>query len=179
MRKDAVYFDLDPAHREHPMGMILPNEAAVYNAVKKVVADLRAVHCPPSGSCSHHVYISMKQGVHGEAKRAALAALAAVHYFKLAVVVDEDIDIYNDEEVLWAISTRMRGDLDIDIIPGVVGNRLDPAGAYDELRHRKKNALMTTKVIIDATKPVDLPFPIRTTPNKKLWDTMNLKDYLK
>jgi 2,5-furandicarboxylate decarboxylase 1 len=179
MRKDAIYFDLDPAHREHPMGMILPNEAAVYNAVKKVVADLRAVHCPPSGSCSHHVYISMKQGVHGEAKRAALAALAAVHYFKLAVVVDEDIDIYNDEEVLWAISTRMRGDLDIDMIPGVVGNRLDPAGAYDELRHKKKNALMTTKVIIDATKPVDLPFPTRITPNKKLWETMNLKDYLK
>jgi 4-hydroxy-3-polyprenylbenzoate decarboxylase len=108
-----------------------------------------------------------------------LAALAAVHYFKLAVVVDEDIDIYNDEEVLWAISTRMRGDLDIDMIPGVVGNRLDPAGAYDELRHKKKNALMTTKVIIDATKPVDLPFPTRITPNKKLWETMNLKDYLK
>lgn len=32
------------------------------------------------------------------------------------VLVDEDIDIYNDEEILWTINTRMRGDLDIVII---------------------------------------------------------------
>lgn len=179
MRKDAIYLDLDPAHREHPMAMILPNEAAIYSAVKKVVSDLRAVHCPPSGSCSHHAYISIKPDVQGEAKRAAFAALAAVHYFKLVVVVDDDIDIYNDEEVLWAISTRVRADLDIDIIPGVVGNRLDPAGAYDESRHRVKNALMTTKVIIDATRPVGTYFPTRITPNRALWNAIDLNEYLK
>ncbi|MFC2014270.1 UbiD family decarboxylase [Chloroflexota bacterium] len=179
MRRDAIYLDLDPAHREHPMAMILPNETAIYSAVEKVVADLRAVHCPPSGCGSQHVYISIKQGVQGEAKRAAFAALAAVHYIKLVVVVDDDIDIYNDEEMFWVISTRVRGDLDIDIIPGVVGNRLDPAGAYDEFRHRKKNAIQTTKVIIDATRPAGAYFPTRITPNKELWDSMNLDDYLK
>jgi len=71
------------------------------SAVKKVVSDLRAVHCPPSGSCSHHAYISIKPGVQGEAKRAAFAALAAVHYFKLVVVVDDDIDIYNPVSWEW------------------------------------------------------------------------------
>ena len=179
MRRDAIYLDLDPAHREHPMAMILPNEATVYNAVKKVVADLIAVHCPPSGSCSQHVYLSIKQGVQGEAKRAAFAALAAVHYFKLVVVVDDDIDIYNDEEVLWAINTRMRGDLDIDIIPGVVGSRADPAGTYNEFRHRDIKGAMNTKVIIDATKPVGAYFPTRITPDKELWNSINLEDYLK
>jgi len=179
MRKDAIYLDCDAAHREHPMAMLLPNEATVYSAVKKVVGDLRAVHCPPSGSCSQHIYLSIKPGAPGEAKRAALAALAAVHYFKLVVVVDDDIDIYNDVEVLWAINTRMRGDLDIDIIPGIVGTRLDPAGAYDYFRHRTKGATMGTKVIIDATRPVGAYFPTRITPDEELWNSMNLKDYLK
>ena len=179
MRRDAIYLDLDPAHREHPMAMMLPNEATVYNAVKRVVPGLRAVHCPPSGSCSQHVYLSIKQGTPGEAKRAAFAALAAVHYFKLVVLVDEDIDIYNDEEVMWAINTRMRGDLDIDIIPGVVGSRLDPAGTYDEFRHREDRAAMNTKVIIDATKPVGSYFPTRITPDRELWNSMRLEDYLR
>ena len=122
----------------------------------------------------------MRQSVAGEAKRAALAALAAAHYYsKLLVVVDDDIDIYDADDVLWAISTRMRGDLDIDIIPGVLGNRLDPAGPYDELRHRSDTGNMTTKVMIDATKPVGTYFPTRVTPNRELWNSMNLDNYLK
>ena len=181
MRKDAIYLDLDPTHREHPMSMMLPLEAAVYRAVERVVSDLRGVHFPPSACCSHHAYISIKKGVQGEAKRAALAAFATVQYLKLVVVVDEDIDIYNDKEVLWAISTRMRGDLDIDIIPGVTGNRMDPAGPYDELRHRSigGSGFMTTKVLVDATKPIGLPFAERYVPNKALWESMDLKDYLR
>ncbi len=179
MRKDAIYFDLDPSHREHPMAMMLPIGSAVYKAVERVVPNVKAVHCPPSGSCTNHIYISMKQTIPGEAKRAAFAALAAVHFIKMVVLVDEDIDIYNDEEVLWAINTRVRGDLDIDIIPGVVGLRLDPAGPYDEERHRDDKAgNMTTKVIIDATKPVRSYFPIRTTPNKELWESMKLDNYI-
>lgn len=181
MRKDPIYLDLDASHREHPMSMMLPLEAAVTGTVSKVVADLRAVHFPPSGSCSHHAYISIKKSVQGEGKRAALAALAAVQFLKLVVVVDEDIDIFRDEEVLWAISTRVRGDLDIDIIPGITGNRMDPVGPYDELHQRRVGGggFMTTKVIIDATKPKDLPFPVRVRPSQELWDSMELSDYLR
>jgi 2,5-furandicarboxylate decarboxylase 1 len=180
MRKDAIYLDLDPAHREHNLAMVMPMETTLYNGVKSVIPGLKAVRLPPSGSCASHAYISMKPGVPGEAKRAALAAIVAVREIKLAVVVDEDIDIYNDEEVLWAINTRVRGDLDIDIIPGVIGCRLDPSGPYDEIsRHRSDVGNMTTKVIIDATKPVRAYFPTRITPNKELWASMNLNDYLK
>jgi len=178
MRRDAIYLDLNPAHREHAMAMVLCLEATIYGAVKKVVGDLRAVHCPPSGSCCHHVYISIRKAAPGEAKRAALAAFAAVHYVKMVVVVDEDIDIYNDEEVLWAISTRVRADLDIDIIPGVVGLRLDPAGAYDESRHRSDTGTMTTKLLIDATMPAGVYFPTRITHSEALWNSMGLDDYL-
>jgi UbiD family decarboxylase len=163
------------------MSMMLPLEATITQVVEKVVSNLKAVHFPPSGNCSHHCYISIKKEVQGEAKRAALAAIAMVPFIKHVVVVDDDVDIYRDEEVLWAISTRVRGDMDIDIIPAVTGNRMDPAGPYDEARQRRLGGggFMTTKVIIDATKPVDLPFATRITPNKELWDKMDLKEYLK
>ena len=81
------------------------------------------------------------------------------------------------QEVLWAVATRVVGDKDICIIPEVMTSTpLDPC-AYDETR--LKRGQMTTRVIVDATKPVDLPFLTRITPPEDLWNTMNLKDYLK
>ncbi len=175
MRKDAIYHDLDPANQEHNLPLVLSGESIVYEGVKRVVPTVKAVHLPPHG-CSYHIYVSIKKRVQGEGKFAALAAFAAHKPLKLVVVVDEDIDVFNEQEVLWAIATRVVGDRDISIIPQVTGQRLDPS-AYGETRLER--GYMVSKVIIDATKPVDLPFATRITPNKELWDSMNLYDYLK
>ncbi|MFC1964950.1 UbiD family decarboxylase [Chloroflexota bacterium] len=178
MRKDAIYLDSDPAHREHPT-LTLQAEAITFSALRSLVPYLKAVHYPTSGR-RHHVYISINKSAQGEGKRAALAALGAMPWLTLAVVVDEDINIYSDEEVLWAISTRVRGDYDIDIIPGVSGGTgLEPTGLYDESRQESHmTATMTTKIMIDATKPIG-DFPTRITPNKELWESMKLDDYLR
>jgi len=176
MRKNAIYLDLDPAHREHNLSGVLLFESSVYDAVKRAVPTVKAVHFPPSGGCVLHIYVSIKKRVQGEGKFAGLAALTGQPNAKLVVVVDEDIDVYNEEEVLWAIATRVVGDKDISIIPEVTGAHLDPC-AYDETR--LKRGSMVSKVIIDATKPVDLPFATRITPPQDLWSSMKLADYLK
>ena len=176
MRKDAIYHDLDPAHREHNMSGVLPFESAIYDAVKRAVPTVKAVHFPISGTCVYHIYVSIKKRVQGEGKFAGLAALTGQPNAKVVIVVDEDIDVYNEQEVLWAVATRVEGDKDISIIPGVTGAHLDPT-AYDETR--LKRGPMTTKMIIDATKPVTLPFATRITPPQDLWDSMKLEDYLK
>jgi UbiD family decarboxylase len=64
---------------------------------------------------------------------------------KLVVVVDEDIDIFNEAEVLWAISTRFQADKDLDKVEGAMGVVLDPS-ASDEGT--------TTRIGMDATKPL-------------------------
>ena len=46
---------------------------------------------------------------------------------KHVVVVDHDIDIFNMEEVEWAIATRCQSDKDIFIIPDSLGSKLDPS----------------------------------------------------
>jgi len=175
MREDAIYHDLTPGHREHNLSGVLGYESAAYDAVRRVVPTVKAVHCPPSGSCVHVMYVSIKKRIQGEGKWAGIAAHTTTSDLKVVVVVDEDIDVYDEEEVLWAVSSRVEGDSDISLIPGCVGAILDPT-AYDETRY--KRGQMTTRMIIDATKPVGLPFATRITPPKELWESMNLDDYL-
>lgn len=175
MRKDAVYHGLDPAHREHNLAGVLPAESITYDVVKRAVPTVKAIHIPPYGGCAFHVFVSIEKQVPGQGKFAALAAFTARDRSKVVIVVDDDIDVYDEQEVWWAVATRVTGDRDIVNIPGVVGAHLDPT-AYDETR--LKRGPITTRTIIDATRPVTLPFPTRITPPKALWDSMNLEDYL-
>ena len=120
-------------------------------------------------------FVSIEKQVPGQGKLAALAAFTARDRSKVVIVVDDDIDLYDEQEVLWAVATRVTGDLDIIHIPGVTGAHLDPT-SYDETR--LKRGPVTTRTIIDATRPVALPFATRITPPKELWNSMNIGDYL-
>jgi len=79
-----------------------------------------------------HCYISYKKTNETEAKKAAFAALLTEpENFKTIVLVDEDIDVFNEPEVMWAIGTRCRAEKDILLIPDWSNpGGLNPA-AYD------------------------------------------------
>ena len=64
---------------------------------------------------------------------------------KWVVVVDDDVDVYNEEEVMWAVATRMQADRGVFVVPHAMGAILDPSS---------RNGL-TAKVGIDATAPLD------------------------
>lgn len=176
MRKDAIYHDLDPAHREHNLSCVMSFESATYDAVKAAVPSLKALYMPPSGVNEYHIYLSIAKRIEGEGMHAGLAALAATVNCKMAIVVDEDVDVYNEEEVLWAVATRSEWDEDLLLVPRTTGAHLDPT-AYNESRLNRGH--MTTKAVIDATRPVDKPFATRITPSPELWQSMRLADYIK
>ncbi|MDP2916955.1 MAG: UbiD family decarboxylase [Dehalococcoidia bacterium] len=176
MRKDAIYHDLAPSQIEHTMAAALNQAAAVYDAVKAVVPTVKDVYLPHSGRSNIVGYVQIAKRVPGESNRAGIAAVNALSCLKIAVVVDEDIDIYNEDEVIWAIATRTTPDRDITILPRVLGDPLSPT-SYDELR--QKRGVMITKMVIDATKPLETPFPTVVTPPKDLWQSMKLDDYIK
>jgi len=160
----------------HNLAQVLDRESSIYDAVKSTVPTVEAVHLPPSGKCIFHTYISIRKCMQDEGKRAGLAALAGTPDVKMAIVVDEDIDVFAEKEVLWAVATRMERDKDVTIIPEVVGANLDHAG-YDEARLKYDS--INTKMLIDATKPMGLPFPTKITPSEGLWENMKLEDYVK
>lgn len=176
MRKDAYYHELDPNHPEHVLSGVLGREEQVYKAVRSVVPSVQAVHMPPSGCCIYHAYISIKKTVQGEGKMAALAALGSISTLRHVVVVNDDIDIYDEEEVLWAIATRFNAEMGATVIDNAMGAELDPT-AYGETRFDK--GPMTSKVIIDATKPVTRPFAERVMPANDIWERISIKDYLR
>jgi 2,5-furandicarboxylate decarboxylase 1 len=175
MRKDAIYHDLDPAHPEHNLAEALGAECSIYDAVKKVVPSVKAVHLPVSGVL-YHAYVSIKKRVQGEGKLAGLAALAGHTWTTMAVVVDEDVNVFDEADVMWAVATRAVADRDVSIISNATGQRLNPS-AHDETQLGR--GYMVSKMIIDATKSVDLPFATRITPNQRLWNSMQLDDYFK
>ncbi|MEE2662356.1 MAG: UbiD family decarboxylase [Pseudomonadota bacterium] len=175
MREDAIYHDLDPAHQEHNLAGALTLESTVYENVRHLVPTVTGIYLPVSGSCRFTVYISIKKRVPGEGKSAGLAALSANNNIKIAIVVDDDIDIYDEQRVLWAIATTFEADRDLSIISNMMGSHLNPA-AYGEVR--TDPGPMNTKVIIDATRPATLHFEEPIKPPEEAWNRIRLEEYL-
>lgn len=151
-RSDAMYQDVFVGHPDNWMMGSFPKEGSIYNRIKGVVPSVKGVHLPTSAVGRFHCYISIDKRVDGESKQAALIALGACDFVKHVVVVDGDIDPFREEEVLWAIATRVQADEDVDIIKNVKGSTLDPS---------QRDDIMGAKMIIDATRPVRRPFEAR------------------
>ena len=101
------------------------------------------VSYPKSGTCRFHAVIAMRNPVAGQQKNAAMIAFAEDISLKLVIVVDDDVDVFDDQDVFWAMATRMQADDDIDVIRNAFGAILDPSNDNGK----------TSKMIIDATKP--------------------------
>lgn len=144
MRSDAIYQGILPGESEHKMLMGVPYEPRIYKAVGDV-ARVRNVLLTEGGCCYLHAIVQIEKQTEGDPKNAIMAAFTAHPSLKHAVVVDEDIDIFNPEDVEYAIATRVRGDRDVLIIPHVRGSSLDPMIAEDGT---------STKIGVDATKPL-------------------------
>jgi 2,5-furandicarboxylate decarboxylase 1 len=128
-------------------------ENVVYEVVRRAVPQLKRVYLPRSGNGRFHVYLQMKKLHDGQPRAAIMATLAAFEWIKHVVVVDEDIDIYDDAQVLWAIATRSQWDRDLIVMPGCLGSQLDPSAARSAL---------STKGGIDATVPASPQrYPLR------------------
>jgi 2,5-furandicarboxylate decarboxylase 1 len=175
MRSDAIYHDLDPSHPEHNLAGALTFESSVFDGVKNLVPTVTGVYMPTSGSCVFTAYVAIKKRVPGEGMSAGLAAITSEPNLKIAVVVDDDIDIYDEQQVLWAIATHFEADKGLAVIPNAMGAHLNPA-AYGEVRH--EHGPINTKLVIDATRPATLPFAERIRPHKETWDRIDLAKYI-
>lgn len=137
---DPIYHALLPAGSEHHILMGVPYEPLIYNEVKKV-ADVRNVVLTPGGCCYFHAAVQIHKTHDDEAKKAIEATFAAHRSLKHVIIVDDDINIFDPNDIEFAIATRVKGDEDIYIYPDVRGSTLDP---------RSDNGI-GTKVGIDAT----------------------------
>lgn len=174
MRRDAIYHDLHPTHSEHNMIGLIQREMDLFDRVKASGIDVKAVHIGPDNQCGKILmYVSINKHSSNDAQIAGQAAVA--HGFsKVAVVVDEDVDVYDQGEVLWAIATRAN-----DIFLHSTAPESKPPEKVAGLDGEGGRLTpMTSKLIIDATRPLGNSGPIRVTPPKAVWERIRLSDYL-
>ncbi|MDO5849820.1 MAG: UbiD family decarboxylase [Methanobacteriaceae archaeon] len=145
-KENAMYHAILPAGFEHKLLQGLPQEPRIFNAVKNTVPTLQNVVLTEGGCCWLHAAVSIKKQTQGDGKNVIMAALAAHPSLKHVVVVDEDVDIFDPQDIEYAIATRVKGDDDIIIIPKARGSSLDPVASEEDGT--------TTKVGIDATKSI-------------------------
>src|SRR5499426_764411 len=164
-RRDAMFQDITVAHLDHMLLSTIPMEANLYRAVRAMVPSVKAVRVPSPFTC----YVSIEQRLVGQAKNAIMAVLGADLYMKRVVVVDHDVDVFDDRQVNWAIATRCQPDRDITIITHARGSDLDPS---------TRAAGYTAKWGVDATaKPSLAAFTARHRVPPEVWRRIDLKDF--
>lgn len=100
--------------------------------------------------------VSIKPRYGGHAMGAAFKLLSTPHampYCHNVILVDGYVDPFDLNQVMWALSTRVRPDKDVKVIQNCAGMPLNPS---------EETPGMTAKLIIDATTPVD-PEPLPRT----------------
>ena len=170
---DTLYFRDNPFFRvilpgglEHKILMGVPQEPRILKIISNTVPSVRNVRLSEGGCCWLHGIVSIKKRKEGDGKNAILAALAAHPSMKRVIVVDDDINIFDDKEVEWAVATRFQADKDLVIVKDSRGSSLDPSSSEDT----------TTKYGLDATKPLNKESKLFE--KVKLPLDLNLEDYL-
>ncbi|MEZ5417201.1 MAG: UbiD family decarboxylase [Vicinamibacterales bacterium] len=174
-RRDAIFQDVFNVGPEHLVLFSLGMEGQAFQTLAPIIPSLRAIAVPVCGS-GNLVYVQIRKDMEGQGVNAALAALGA-YRFKCAIVVDDDIDIEDDGRVLWAVMTRTQADRSMFTVPGSYVSRVDPTG-YPAWQTPGAAKLLTTRLGIDATRPLDPSFPEVAEPPHALWTSLNLQDYL-
>lgn len=158
-------------HREHPIMQTcigpseehvsmagIPTEASIYGMVEKAMpGKLQNVYCASAGGGKYMAVLQFKKTVasdEGRQRQAALLAFSAFSELKHVFLVDEDVDCFDMNDVLWAMNTRFQGDADIITIPGVRCHPLDPSND-PACSPSIRNHGIACKTIFDCTVPFD------------------------
>lgn len=118
----------------------------LYKQIKATMPEVVAVNAMYTHGIG--VIISTKVRYGGYGKGVAFRLLSTPHgmpYSKIVIIVDEYVDPFNLEQVMWALTTRVKPSKDVVVIPNCSGMVLDPSS---------NPAGMHDKLIIDATTPV-------------------------
>ena len=157
-RKNPIMQTCIGPSEEHVSMAGIPTEASILSMINRAMpGKVKNVYC---ASCGGGKYVAVLQCVkkipsdEGRQRQAALLAFSAFSELKHVFLVDEDVDCFDMNDVLWAMTTRFQGDRDIITIPGVRCHPLDPSSSplYDP---SITDQGIACKTIFDCTVPFD------------------------
>ena len=161
-RENPIYQTILAGTVEDIHLLALSREGKIYQAVKTSGTKVKNVSLVPNLFSG---VISIKKRFEGEPKNVAKTAFDSYTWLKYCIVVDEDVNVYDINDVWWAMATRSKIDTGVSIIPSAKGFPRDPHNLHQ------------SKIMIDATAPLSAKkeFIRRHIPGE---DTIKIEEYL-
>jgi UbiD family decarboxylase len=142
-RRDPILVDVVGGNSEEHLNLSrLPRESEMSQKLKERFPAVTAVHYPNSGT-HFHCYVAVRARRLGEARQIMLGLLGWDPYLKTVIAVDDDIDITDSDQVLWALATRFQPAEDLFVVDGLPGSALDPSSS---------STGTTSRMALDATR---------------------------
>lgn len=170
-RRDAIWYNVAAGWTDHQGTGGAAIEGRLWEALKARFPSLCNVYMPLSGTGRLHVYLQFKDPGPAEARQAIIMATTLMAgLIKHVFAFDDDVDIFDEREVMWAIATRSQWDRDVIILPRTSEGALDPsAGLPGE----------SATGGIDCTKPWNQPFAERVRVAPDVRERVRLDDYIR
>jgi UbiD family decarboxylase len=145
-RREPLLIDVEGGNTDDHLNLArIPRESEMAQKLKERFPDVTAVHYPTSGT-HFHCYVALRQRRPGQARQVMLGLLGWDPYLKTVIAVDDDVNITDDSEVLWALATHFQPHRDMFLIDGLPGSPLDPSSSADGT---------TSRMGLDATRGPD------------------------
>ncbi len=149
-------------------------EAACMRILSIAGIQVTNVRATEGGCCGWSMVVAIRKRA-GEGKN-VIAALLSLPVVKQVIVTDDDINIYDPNEVEWAVTFRCQADKDIVILSGMKAKHVDPSVRPWEMKPGELP--LTPKFGIDATIPEGIPaFRYERIASAYL-DQVRLEDYI-
>lgn len=145
---------------EHVSMAGIPTEASILSLVERAIpGKVVNVYNPPAGGGKLMTIMQIHKenaADEGIQRQAALLAFSAFKELKTVILVDDDVDIFDMNDVIWTMNTRFQADQDLMVLPGMRNHPLDPSERpeYDPKSIRFRG--MSSKLVIDGTVPFDM-----------------------
>lgn len=175
-RKNPIMQICIGSSEEHVNMAGIAQEASILKATRTAFGDkIVNVYNPPGGGGKLMSVIQFRKDVpedEGKQRQAALQALGACNEVKNIFLVDEDVDIYDADDVFWAFTTRFKPELDMSVISNVKCHKADPTQKkYYDPAIRQEG--IGSKTIYDCT----VPFDVRDKMMRPDFMDVDLKNY--
>ncbi|WP_219416748.1 UbiD family decarboxylase [Pseudonocardia nigra] len=145
-RAEPLLIDVEGGNTAEHLNLArIPREAEMAAKLMGRFPDVTALHYPTSGT-HFHCYVGLRHRRPGQARQVMLGLLGWDPYVKTVIAVDEDVDVTDDAEVLWALATHFQPHRDLFVVDGLPGSPLDPSSGSDGT---------TSRMGLDATRGPD------------------------
>lgn len=157
-RRNPIMQTVIGPSEEHVSMAGIPTEASILTMVERALpGKVQNVYAASPGGGKYMAVIQFKKSIpsdEGRQRQAALLAFSAFPELKHVWLVDEDVDPFDIDDVIWAMNTRFQGDVDVVTIPGVRCHPLDPS-ADPTCDPSIRDSGISCKTIFDCTVPFE------------------------